>query len=438
MLVEVALNFRTRRPELCRHLSSIWSGNDSRLIKKTTHPKIMNIVHESRKYGMKKAIVTAAIAAATLIQPALHAGTCSVNGGTTFQTIDGIGFSTAWCGTLSSAKNAALYDTLGFSILRVRIDQNRSWAEETANSSAAHSRGLKVLGSCWSGPPQWNSNGQTGGGSLLASHYGDYAAFLRDAANTINIDWVSFQNEPDINDFVVWTPSQMLTFLKNNSATIARPICYAESFHYDDAFTDPALNDGSAVGKISVVGGHIYGGGLNTHQNALNKGKHVWQTEHFVANSRDSINNSLIQAKEIQDCMNNQMSAYFYWWVNDTDASVNLVNQSGTIFKAGYVAGQFAKWVRPGKLRIAATYNPTSGIYVTAYRSGGLVIVAVNNSGSSVNQTFALQNITGVTSLLANRTSSSQNMAAITAATVSSNAFTYTLPAQSVTTFHQF
>jgi glucuronoarabinoxylan endo-1,4-beta-xylanase len=67
-----------------------------------------------------------------------------------------------------------------------------------------------------------------------------------------------------------------------------------------------------------------------------------------------------------------------------------------------------------------------------------MVIVAINTGSSSVSQTFSLQNVSGVTSLLANRTSSSENMAAVSTATVTSNTFTYTLPAQSVTTFHQF
>ncbi len=369
---------------------------------------------------------------------------CAIDGNTYYQSIDGFGFSSAWCGTLSTAKNNALYGTLGFSLLRVRIDQNSAnWGDETANSSAAHAAGATVLGSEWSPPVAWNSNGQSTGGYLLPSHYQDYANYLHDAANTIDLDYVSFQNEPDMGNVdpdavVSWSASQMLTFLKDNSSTIGKPIVYAESFCFNDDYTDPALNDATAVGKISIIGGHIYGSGLYTHQNALDKGKHVWQTEHYVANSRDNIDNAITQAKEIQDCMNNQMSAYFYWWVYDDDTSVNLVNQSGTIYKAGYVAGQFAKWIRPDKNRIGCTYNPTSDIYVTAYRGGGIVVVAVNNGSSSVSQTFSFSNISGLSTMYVNRTSSSENMASLGTVTLSGNAFTYTLPAKSVTTFHQF
>lgn len=367
--------------------------------------------------------------------------TAVINGATTYQTIDGFGFSTAWCGTLTSAKNNALYNTLGFSLLRVRIDPWNQWAAETANAAAAHSRGAKVLGTPWTPPPAMKSNNNHVAGSLKTTEYSNYANWLKSAATSIGLDYVSVQNEPDIDvtyESCDWTPTQLLNFVKNNVSVVGKPIVTAESFHFDDAYSDPILNDGTAVGKISFVGGHIYGGGLFTHQNALNKGKRVWQTEHFIANSRDNINNAIVQAKEIQDCMNNRMSAYFYWWVNDDDASVNLVNQSGTIYKAGYVAGQFAKWIRPGKVRIAATYNPTPGVYVTAYKNNGLVIVAVNTTSSTIWQTFQLQNISGVSSLIVHRTSGSLNMSNVGTATVSNNTFGLNMPPYSVSTCHQF
>ncbi|HTN22045.1 MAG TPA: hypothetical protein VL125_16315 [Pelobium sp.] len=367
----------------------------------------------------------------------------SIDPSVEYQEIDGFGFSSAWCGTLSTAKNNSLYNTLGFSLLRIRIDQNKNnWGEETSNSEAAHAAGAKVLGSEWSPPVAWNSNGKSTGGYLLPQYYEDYANYLKDAANTIKLDYVSFQNEPDMgaidpSGVVSWTESQMRTFLIDHSATIGKPIVYAESFSFNDAYTDPALNDASVASKIAIIGGHLYGGGLNTHQNALNKGKKIWQTEHYVANSRDDINNALIQAKEIQDCMKNQMSAYFYWWVYDNDASVNLVNQSGSIYKAGYVAGQFAKWVTPGKVRIAASYNPSPDVYVTAYANGGIVVVAVNNGDSPVSHLFSFSNVSGLSTMEVNRTSSSEDMAYKGNITLSNNAFTYMLPAKSITTFHQ-
>jgi glucuronoarabinoxylan endo-1,4-beta-xylanase len=159
-------------------------------------------------------------------------------------------------------------------------------------------------------------------------------------------------------------------------------------------------------------------------------------TEHLYAGY--DIGTCMTIAKEISDCMNNRFSAYVWWrGYHDTYASDDLVNGS-TALKNGYTIGQFAKYVRPGMARIATTYNPTTSVYVTAYRYNGLVIVAINTGSSSVSQTFTISNYSGVTSLLANRTSSSENMASVTSATVSSGSFTYTLPAQSITTFHQY
>lgn len=382
-----------------------------------------------------------ALVASLIAASRLEAATCVVNGSDNRQTIDGVGFSSAWCGRLSDAKNNALYNTLGMSLLRIRIDPNRAWGDETANSSAAHARGARVMGTAWTPPASMKSNNNIVGGQLNSSQYAAYATFLNQAANGIGLDYVSFQNEPDITvtyESCTWSPGQMQTFCRNNAQNIGRSVIMPESYHFNDAYSDATLNDASAASRVSVIGGHIYGGGLYVHQNALNKGKRVWQTEHYISNSQNNIGACLTIAKEINDCFNNQMHAYFWWWVSDGDTSVNLVNSGGTIFKNGYTIGQFAKWIRPGKQRIGATYNPSSGVYVTAYRNNGLVIVAVNTSGSAVNQQFTLQNISGVSSLIAHRTSSSQNMAGVGSVTVSNNSFTVQLPAQSVTTYHQF
>ncbi len=368
-----------------------------------------------------------------------------IDGNVHYQTIDGFGFSSAWCGRLSYVKNSELYDKLGMSLLRIRIDENKSnWGDEIANSAAAHAAGAKVLGSEWSPPVAWTSNGQSTGGYLLPSHYEDYANYLKTAADSICLDYVSFQNEPDMGyispkDVVTWSEDQMFAFLKNYSPIIGKPIVYAESFCFNDAYTDPALNDASTVNKIAVVGGHLYGGGLKVHQNALDKGKHVWQTEHYISNSQDSIKNCLKVAQEISDCMNDQMSAYFFWWVCDyINTGINLVNGDGTIYKAGYTAGQFAKWIRPNMIRIGCTYNPIPDIHLTAYNGNGVVIVAVNDSTSSVSQKITFSNITGLNSMKVNRTSENENMDSGEDAVVTNNSFTYTLPAQSITTFHQY
>jgi len=247
---------------------------------------------------------------------------------------------------------------------------------------------------------------------------------------------VSVQNEPDFSSWTNWTPEEIFNFVKNNGPAVGKPLVMPESYHFSDQYSDPVINDSTADSHFTILGGHIYGGGLYVHQNAINHGKHVWMTEHYISNTQTSMPNCLNIAKAISDCMNFNMNAYFWWWVSDGDTSVNLVNNGGTIFKNGYTIGQFAKWIRPGYVRCSTTYNPTSNIYVTAYHNGGqVVIVAINMGNSQVSQQFSLQN-SGVSSFNVHRTSAGENMSSVGSVRVENNNFTFNLPAQSVTTFH--
>jgi glucuronoarabinoxylan endo-1,4-beta-xylanase len=371
-----------------------------------------------------------------------QAGTCTVNVGSNFQTIDGFGFASVFADVMTSAQAATFFGTgtnqLGFSLLRVQISDTGAFSTDQSNAALAHSFGAKVLGTPWTPPAAMKSNDNEVGGQLLTSEYGAYASYLASSAATIGCDWVSMQNEPDITvtyQSCSWTAAQMETWVANNAPTVGKPFVMPESFHFSDSYSDPTLNNATAASHVTIVAGHIYGGGNVVHQNALNHGKHVWMTEHY--NAGQDIGTAITDAKEISDCMNNQMSAYFWWRAyHPTLQTDDLINGS-TPLTNGYAIGQFTKYVRPGKVRCATTYNPTTNIYVTAYHNNGLAIVAINTGSSSVNQSFTIQNATGVTTLLVNQTTSTKGLASVTSATVSNNAFTYALPAQSVTTFHQ-
>jgi glucuronoarabinoxylan endo-1,4-beta-xylanase len=372
-----------------------------------------------------------------------QAAPSSINLAANQQVIDGYGFSSAWCGQFSTAKNNALYNTLGFSLLRIRIDPNQYWTDETVNASAAHARGAKVLGTPWSPPAYMKDNTNVVHGSLLPGQYAAYATYLNQAANTIGLDYVSLQNEPDWNpdyEGCVWNGTQFQTFCASNAQVITKPVVMPEAVNFNNSLSDPTLNDATAASHVSIVAGHFYGGGNSVHQNALNKGKHVWETEHYLTGGQSDFNVSMQLAKEVSDAMNNQFSAYFWWWVNDgQNDGTCLVNSSGTIIKPGYILGQFAKWIRPNANRVTTDYNPTANIYVTAYEvTGGtnLVIVALNMGNSQVIQQFNIVNGT-VAMLEGYRTSSSESMADAGGYAVSAGSFTAALPAQSVTTFVQ-
>ncbi len=361
------------------------------------------------------------------------------------QLIDGFGFSTAWTPAMTSAQGNILFGTgsgqLGFSLLRIRIDPNESWGNEPSNAATAHSHGAKVLGTPWTPAASMKTNNSVICGDLKTGSYGDYASHLNRAANAIGLDYVSFQNEPD------WcpnpgyessnpNPTEILNWVINNSQAVGRPIVVSESLNFNDSYTDQILNNTTAASRVTYIAGHFYGNGNRVHQNALNHGKHVWQTEHYI-NGTD-IGTAMTVAKEISDAMNNQFSAYFWWWIMPNDPA-SFINGTSVDYR-GYVMGQFAHWVRPGKNKCSATYNPQSNIFVTAYHNNGIVIVALNTGGSAVNQTFTIQNASGVTSMTPIQTGgpSNRHLTQLSSVSVTNNTFTYSLPAQSVTTFAQF
>lgn len=374
-----------------------------------------------------------------------QAQTATINVTANQQTIDGFGFSTAWTPAMTAAQGNVLFGTgsgqLGFSLLRIRIDPNESWGNEPSNASTAHSHSAKVLGSAWTPPASEKNNNSVICGDLLTSQYANYAAHLSRAVTAIGLDYVSYQNEPD------WcpnpgyessnpTPTEILNWMINNAPSVGKPIVAPESLNFNDSYSDPILNNATAASHVTIIGGHFYGNGNYVHTNALNHGKHVWETEHYI-NGTD-IGTAMTVAKEISDAMNNQFSAYFWWWIMPGDPA-SFINGTSVDYR-GYVMGQFAHWVRPGKVRCSATYNPQSNIFVTAYHNNGLVIVALNTGTSAVNQTFTIQNASGITSLTPIQTGgpSNRHMTQLTAVSVANNTFSYSLPAQTVTTFAQF
>jgi hypothetical protein len=90
--------------------------------------------------------------------------------------------------------------------------------------------------------------------------------------------------------------------------------------------------------------------------------------------------------------------------------------------------------------QLNVTLHPRTWVYFfdATYQNNGKVIVALNMGESTVNQTFPIQNASGVSSMTPIQTSSSGQQTKLSAVSVANNMFTYALPPQSVTTFEQF
>jgi glucuronoarabinoxylan endo-1,4-beta-xylanase len=381
------------------------------------------------------------------------AQTATINFGTTYQTIRGFGTSTAWQPVLNSTQANNLFGTgagqVGLTILRSRIDPSSTtggsnWQTELQNAQQAQSINSQVIvfATPWTPPAAWKTNGSVDDGSLNTADYDNFANYLNafiayEKAGGVNLYAISVQNEPDyLPDYEScgYTGAQMDAWIAQEGGKINTKLMMPESDSFNLDESDPTLDDSNAVGYVSIVAGHTYGVAPFYYTNAKNKGKDVWMTETTytpaAGSSAQPTISDAISAAELyhQSMAVAQYNAYVYWW------TPLLLNGNSPNYYA-YALGQYSKFVRPGYVMVGANNTPASGVYVTAYKgNNNYVIVAVNSNGSSSNITFDLSGAT-VTSVTPYQTSASNQLAQLSAVSVSNDAFTYSLPAQSITTF---
>ena len=372
--------------------------------------------------------------------------------------------------------------------------ETSQWDQEAANGQeavAANSNAI-VFASPWTPPAAWKLNGSAThtfnggtwnesfascaegsgycGGYLDPNHYADYANFLEDFVSFFNTNAgfdlyaISMQNEPDWNttyESCVWDPGQMDTWVAGNASTItsdaySTKFIMPESLNFNPVQAATALADPSAEGLISIIGGHLYG--VQPTAYSIPSGdtpKELWMTEYGPGSTATPTFAQVLTTygESIHDAMvNGQYNAYVWWGVFGASTGANgggtnagsygLVDNAGNQTVAGWVFGQYSKFIQPGYVRASATATPVTGVYVSAYTgtvSGTqhYVIVAINANSTTENLGFTLNNGSGVTSLTPYQSTSSAGLAAQSAVTVTSGQFTYTLPAQSITTFVQ-
>lgn len=360
------------------------------------------------------------------------------------QTIRGFGGATVFRPDLTDADISTLFGTsdnqLGLSILRIRVNPFGSgqWGTELSNAKRAKALGAIVMATPWSPPASMKTNNNTTGGKLSTSSYADYATYLNSFAdymktNGAELYALSIQNEPDIQvnyESCDWTGLEMTDFIKNNTFNFGNTkLMAAESFNFNQSFTDVILNDASAASKVGIIGGHIYGSGLKKYENAINKGKEVWMTEHL--DTLTTWTSVLATAKEIHDCMATaNYNAYIWWYIK---RFYGPIDENGQMTKRGCVMAQFSKYIRFGYQRVDAT-NPTTDVYVSAYKGNAkTVIVAVNMSGSKQNIKFNISGGTLPSSFTPHITSGTKNLSTEASVNVSNGSVTYELPASSIT-----
>lgn len=375
-----------------------------------------------------------------------------------FQYIRGFGAANImpWRGDMTDSEIQTAFGTgdgqLGFSMLRLRLPSSTGWdfSIQVATAKKAYDMGVLVFASPWSPPAALKSNNNTTGGYLLESHYQDFVDHLNSfndymADNGAPLYAVSVQNEPDIEvsyESCDYTPDQMQNFMANYAGGIKTKVIAPESFQFLKNMSDPILNDSAACANLDIVGGHIYGGGLESYPLAEEKGKEIWMTEHLTNNSIYPMpwSEAFAVGTEINDCMNAGMSAYIWWYIVRFYGPISDGEHNGSkgeMTKKGYVMSQFSRFIRPGYHRVFCTKTPQRNVFASAYidsLSSRIVIVALNTGTSAIQQTFTIGN-GNFMRFTPYATTAQKNCTEGEDIYVTNGTFTVTLEPSSITTF---
>jgi len=411
------------------------------------------------------------ISCVLLITGWIEAADVTVNLNTTYQTIDGFGGmqDKGWTGyNLLPADRNTLFgngpNQLGFSILRVRINENQSsWSVDLPDAKDAASRGIKVFATAWSPP----SSLRVASGSsykvdpskyqAYVDHLNGFAKNMKD--NGVNLYALGFQNEPDwCGEWSCGSTTEMYNFAKTwgpKLRTNGIKVITAESFSFNKGYYDPILNDATALTNVDILGTHFYGTSKSSSDATFDytlfkqKGgtKPFWMTEVYTADVNNKGSNTwplcLDVAYEMHRALAlSNMSAYVWWYLkrnygplhitaNNTSAAAS----AGTISKVGALMGQYSKYVRPGAVRVDATRKVQTDVYTSAFRKAdSVVLVVVNMASAAKTVSFSIPNMQSTTGAKIT-TSGTKSLAADGSVTVSSGNFSATLDAQSTTTF---
>jgi O-glycosyl hydrolase len=208
--------------------------------------------------------------------------------------------------------------------------------------------------------------------------------------------------------------------------------------------------DATAWGLIDILGTHEY----DTQKAAPwpsdvdggKRSKTMYQTEvsgvmYWPEQGPSSdINNGIAVAGWIHSALVvGEASAWLHWWYQASGSNDNegLVLQGSTaLTKRCYTLGNYSKFVRPGYVMVDVTGNSNTNLLLSAFTgTDGTVVVAVNKGTSAATVPITIAGGTAPASCTPYVTSSSANLAAGTAVTVTGGTFTASLAGTTVTTF---
>jgi O-glycosyl hydrolase len=355
-----------------------------------------------------------------------------------------------------------------------------------------------LVGFVNSAPGQDTTNGENCDDEINTADdaaYGTYLATVAShfAAEGVDIDQISPMNEPD-NDFSGCTQEGMEVPASEragvidavgsalSAAGLSTRVIADESSETTQLLSEAPtwLANASAPGYIAAIAHHTYDNPSDSELEQVGglgdvNDKPVWATEiccqisgggGYGAQYDPTMAGALTMTNYIYTDLSYADDAAFDWWTAlssslgcdpETDSTcATTVNTNSTAWNDGliyydpdyasdgnqtlymtkrfYALGQYSRFVRPGAVRYGVSGAP-SGVQTMAFWDNNQwTVIATNTNTSATSLSVNLGSGT-ITSSSAYQTDASENLASISAPTISGSTITASLPAQSVTSY---
>ena len=250
-------------------------------------------------------------------------------------------------------------------------------------------------------------------------HLNNFTAYMKKQG--VPLYAISISNEPDYcKEWACWSADEIYNFTKGYADQMRKngtKVISTESFKYDKNLYNKVLNDANVLKNWDILGAHFYASKASTGDNffeyklADQKGVERWMTEHYTESqgsgnywrkymkTGDQANTAVYDTVRAMDLayeihrglVIGNFNQYTWWYIRrcyglimDRDFGNKLQvpqNEIGKISKRGYVMSQFARFIRPGAIRVGATAKPESNLFASAYKSAGgdsVIVVLVN------------------------------------------------------------
>ena len=314
--------------------------------------------------------------------------------------------------------------TIGLNTLRIPVYANSNSFNKEVNAAKYAKKyagdDFILYATPWTSPYAGaNQHMSSSNYQKYVDHLNSFTAYMKEQG--VPLYAISISNEPDwCGEWACWSADEIYNFTKGYADQMRKngtKVISTESFQYNKGLYDKVLNDANALKNWDILGAHFYASDRNTGDNffeyklADQKGIERWMTEHYTEsqgsgndwrtirntgdqanqNRRDTVN-AMDVGYEIHRAMVVGNFTQYTWWyirrcyglIMEKDFGNKLQvpqNEIGKISKRGYVMSQFARFVRPGAIRVGATAKPEANLFASAYKSadGDSVIVVLVN-----------------------------------------------------------